>query len=347
MGINLKKWDQSFIFNKKGGYGTRQNAQRTFKQLDNYAEKSGWRNVLPETITPKQLRIFLEFRATKICKRSVQNEASHLRRAIAGSGRTIGKIKDPNNNWSNQRLGVERATRVGGKAAMSLDFYLQNKNKLDKSIISLMELQEHIGLRRQEAIMAGPSLAEWVKEIQKSIEHGIGAFLTIRDGCKGGKMRSCWIFPINLNTTLKCISSALDIYKSNGNIIQSINLKSAKKLYESKLRKVGFWGPNSSHSLRRLFAQRQIVLYRESGLCESAALIRLSNDLGHGDGRGRWVLNNYLLGGEGSTNNNPDELKINYIQTPQQDSMTNDPNKWIQNSIPNIPSGQSKNGEQR
>lgn len=35
MGINLKKWDQSFIFNKKGGYGTRQNAQRTFKQLDN------------------------------------------------------------------------------------------------------------------------------------------------------------------------------------------------------------------------------------------------------------------------------------------------------------------------
>jgi hypothetical protein len=22
----------------------------------------------------------------------------------------------------------------------------------------------------------------------------------------------------------------------------------------------------------------------------------LSNDLGHGDGRGRWVMNNYLLG---------------------------------------------------
>jgi hypothetical protein len=91
----------------------------------------GWKNVLPENITPKQLRIFLEFRAATICKRSVQNEASHLRRAIAGSARNIGNIKDPNNNWSNQRLGVKSATRIGGKAAMSLDFYLQNKDKLE------------------------------------------------------------------------------------------------------------------------------------------------------------------------------------------------------------------------
>jgi hypothetical protein len=346
MGINLKKWAQAFIFIKKGGHGTRHNAQGTFKKLDDFCEKKGWKNVLPNTITPKQLRIFLEFRATKICTRSVQNEASHLRRAIEGSGRHIGKIKDPNNNWSSSRLGVARASRIGGKAAMSLDFYFQNKNKLDENIICLMELQENIGLRRQEAIMAGPSLGEWIIELQKSIERGIGAFLTIRDGTKGGKMRSCWIFPVNLNVTLKCISCAFDIYKKNGNIIQSINLKSAKKSYESKLRKAGFKGPNSSHSLRRLFAQRQIVLYRNSGLSEAQALIRLSNDLGHGDGRGRWVLNNYLLGGEGSTNSNPGELKINSMQTPQEDSVTNNPNKRVQNSIPNIPRGQSNNSEQ-
>ena len=311
MGINLKKWGQSFVFNKKGGFGTRNNAQKTFRALDKFTEKMGWKNVLPENITPKQLRIFLEFRAATICKRSVQNEASHLRRAIAGSARHIGNIKDPNNNWSNQRLGVKSATRIGGKAAMSLDFYLQNKNKLEKNITCLMELQEHIGLRRQEAIMSGPSLNQWVKEIQKSIERGVGAFLIVRDGCKGGRMRSCWIFPINLNATLKCISSALDIYRKNKNILQSVNLRSAKSLYGSKLRKAGFKGPNSSHSLRRLFAQRQIVSYRESGLSESEALIRLSSDLGHGDGRGRWVLNNYLLGGEGSTNKKPDEPSNN------------------------------------
>jgi hypothetical protein len=345
MGINLKKWDQAFIYNKKGGYGTRRNGQITFKRLDDFTEKMGWKNVLPETITPKQVRLFLEFRSTIICKRGVQNEASHLRRAISGSGRQIGKIKDPNNNWSTQRLGVQKASRIGGKAAMTLDYYAQNKFKLDENIISLMELQENIGLRRQEAIMAGPSLCQWMKEIQKSIDRGTGAFLVIRDGCKGGKMRSCWIFPINLKPTLKCISSAFEIYKKHGNILQSKNLKSAKSLYESKLRKAGFFGSNSSHSLRRLFAQRQIVLYRESGLSEAEALARLANDLGHGDGRGRWVLNNYLLGGEGSTNNNPEELRINSMQTPTQDSVTNDPNKRIQYSIPNITRGQSNNGE--
>jgi hypothetical protein len=53
MGINLKKWGQSFVFNKKGGFGTRNNAQKTFRALDKFTEKMGWKNVLPENITPK------------------------------------------------------------------------------------------------------------------------------------------------------------------------------------------------------------------------------------------------------------------------------------------------------
>ena len=62
--------------------------------------------------------------------------------------------------------------------------------------------------------------------------------------------------------------------------------------------RAGLVGEDSNHGLRRLFAHRQVVHYLQSGLSREEALARLSNDLGHGDGRGRWVENNYLRGGE-------------------------------------------------
>jgi hypothetical protein len=34
--------------------------------------------------------------------------------------------------------------------------------------------------------------------------------------------------------------------------------------------------------------------YLAVGCSEKVALARTSNDLGHGDGRGRWVFNNYI-----------------------------------------------------
>ena len=61
---------------------------------------------------------------------------------------------------------------------------------------------------------------------------------------------------------------------------------------------MGLVGEDSNHGIRRLFAHRQVVHYLQSGLSREQALVRLSNDLGHGDGRGRWVENNYLRGGE-------------------------------------------------
>ncbi len=74
----------------------------------------------------------------------------------------------------------------------------------------------------------------------------------------------------------------------------SKSLKEAVEQHSDRLVKLGLKGENSGHSLRRAFAMDQYKHYLATGCAEKAALSWTSNDLGHGDGRGCWVYNNYL-----------------------------------------------------
>ncbi|MBQ3300601.1 MAG: hypothetical protein IJH04_00345 [Eggerthellaceae bacterium] len=51
-----------------------------------------------------------------------------------------------------------------------------------------------------------------------------------------------------------------------------------------------------THALRYTFAHDQYRLYRAEGSSHRETLAALSKDLGHGDGRGRWVKIVYLRG---------------------------------------------------
>ncbi|MGH8040453.1 MAG: hypothetical protein ACREPN_00220 [Rudaea sp.] len=51
-----------------------------------------------------------------------------------------------------------------------------------------------------------------------------------------------------------------------------------------------------THALRYAFAHDQYRRYRAEGFSNREALAALSKDLGHGDGRGRWVKSVYLRG---------------------------------------------------
>ena len=86
--------------------------------------------------------------------------------------------------------------------------------------------------------------------------------------------------------------------QQQGRLVAADGLKAALKRVSNACTRAGLVGEDSNHGIRRLFAHRQVVHYLQSGLSREQALARLSNDLGHGDGRGRWVENNYLLGGE-------------------------------------------------
>lgn len=295
-----KDWDRAFLADSKGSAATRDRAWRTWNAVKEFSKEKKW-DLAPATITPKQMRLYLADRAAVISPRCVQLEASHLRRAIAGAGRDIGNVRDKQNTWSSARMGVPEGSRLGMKAAADPAKYEAAKEKMLPDVRACIGVIDSIGLRLKEGVMAGSSLKEWSRELAKSESRVRGVHLHVVHGTKTGRPRWTLVPPEKVEAVSKAVAVALQSCAGNksGSVIEADDLKKALKRVSSCLYRQGLVGDNSVHGLRRGFAHEQYKYYRDSGLSEKEALIRLSQDLGHGDGRGRWVWNNYLRGGEG------------------------------------------------
>lgn len=128
-GMDTKLWNTAFSSDKKGSFETREAGRKTIEHLHRFVEQKKWKGVTPETISPKQLRFFVEARLEKVSPRVVQNEVSHIRRCLQGAGRELGTIRDPKNSWSAERLSLPtRIERGTHRAAVSL----QARTRLDE-----------------------------------------------------------------------------------------------------------------------------------------------------------------------------------------------------------------------
>lgn len=288
----VKSWDSAFRADKKGSAATRDRAFKTWRALESFAREKKWKSTGPENITPKQMNQFLDARAGVITPRSVQNEASHLRRAIAGAGRDIGNVRDAKNQWSSTRMKMPEGSRLGLKSAMNHEIFAIAREKLPPDIRALTDLQLALGMRRKESVMSMPSLAEWERKMTALADRP-GVFLPVTDGTKGHRPRHVFVPVANFARLRLAIAAA----KAAPIHIADRSLEQSLTRYSNAMRRAGLTGENSGHGLRRGFAQDQFRLYRDSSLDEKTTLMRLSEDLGHGDSRGRWVSNNYLAGG--------------------------------------------------
>lgn len=300
MGIKLSEWAQKFTAIRQGSGATRDRASQTFRALSHFCDRKHWRDVTPNSITPKQMRLFLEHRLTvdKISARSLQNEASHLRRCLEGAGRQLGDIKQDKNAWSSARMGVPEGSRIGSRAAINPEVFKQAREKVSEGVRDCLDLQKELGLRREESVKAYKSLGEWSKALDLAKTEGRGVFLEVRYGTKTGRERTTWVPEERIEAVQAVVCAVLE-RTGGGPIIQAAGEKEAKAHYSNEIREAGLVGENSGHGLRRAFVHEQYRHYRDQGLNEAEALARVSRDLGHGDGRGRWVWNNYLCGGEG------------------------------------------------
>lgn len=300
MGIAIAAFSAAFVAQKKGGFGTRQRAGATWRALNSFVESKRWKDVNPNTISTKQIRAFVEHRQEQgVSARSIQNEVSHIRRACIGAGRDMGDLKDVKNNWSAARLGVPAGSRIGGKRAIDPARLALALQQVPSDVAVALSLSEALGLRRQEAVMAGPALGEWGRLLEQAEKAGRGAFLPVGAGTKGGRPRHVLVPLERLESVRAVVQQAQEqAAQQQGRVIAADDLKAALKRISNACTRAGLVGEDSNHGIRRLFAHRQVAYYLQSGLSREQALARLSNDLGHGDGRGRWVENNYLLGGE-------------------------------------------------
>lgn len=193
---------------------------------------------------------------------------------------------------NNHTLGLSGASRKGNKHAISDCQYQaihQYALKTDPALAATLQLARTFGLRGEEAVQSCQSLRTWKTAIEKGAHKVQVVF-----GTKGGRPRETVI--LNQQKALHAINTAFAItQQQNGKLINTPHLKQAMSYWHNHCRSVGLTGTLSPHSLRYAFAQDAMRYYLAQGYTKKEALALTSMDLGHGDGRGRYIKQVYGL----------------------------------------------------
>lgn len=230
--------------------------------------------------------------AQGIDKRTLQNEMSMIRTVLRQAGRV--KLAD-GDRISNRAVRIGGASRSGAHRAIPDGKYqaIQESARLkDPGLAAALELSRLMGLRSQEAVRCPQSFRTW----RQALERG-ETRLTVVFGTKGGRPRQTLI--LDTGAVRKALDNAMSIAEQrHGRLIDRADLKSAMRYWHSQAERLGLTGKNSPHSLRYAWAQDAIRHYLAQGFCRKEALAMVAMDLGHGDGRGRYVAQVYGLRGD-------------------------------------------------
>lgn len=279
------KFMKATLVDKGAATLTKTRMQTTFKALETFGKQQRWGTVDPASLTVKQLKGFVAGRIKDgISPRSIQNEMSHIRRALEG----VGRAEFAQDVCSNKELGVPSGTRIGSGKVVEPEVLQRALEQAPADTRALIELSRSLGLREREAIQSANSLREWRQALSQ------GQSIIVRDGTKGGRVRHVVVAPGGQERALGAVKAAQAVLEQQKQLVVSKSLKAAVEQHSDRLAKLGLKGENSCHSLRRAFAMDQYKHYLAAGCSQKVALSRTSNDLGHGDGRGRWVFNNYI-----------------------------------------------------
>jgi hypothetical protein len=279
-----------------GGAHLTQEARRaTFSTFAEAMREKRYGIESAQQIGGKHLRAFVECRqAEGIRSRTIANELSHVRAVLVHCGKE-GLARNP--AYSNKALGIGRCSRIGTKEALSdaaIRGFQEYTDRLGRSAIgNVLELQRALGLREAEAIRGGnpETLARWHRELQ-----GRGRVRVI-EGTKGGRARD--VHPADLNRARSAIERALATLRASGQRYlvtradgtATTGLKQALGIYRNLCHRAGV----QSHAARYSFTQERMRAYLNDGFTEREARAATSLDLGHGDGRGRYVASVYAI----------------------------------------------------
>lgn len=238
----------------------------------------------------KHIVNYIQDRLTQgIGKRTLQNEMSAIRAILQRAGREKLALSPI---ITNQALGLSQASRDGTHRAITDEHYQQvlaQAEKVDQGFACALELAYQMGLRSQEAVQSHQSLHTWLKALDRGDTR-----LPVIFGTKGSRPRETQV--LNAEQLRQTILKAQAITQDQrGKLIDKPDLKSAMAYWRRMATKVGLQGAYSPHSLRYAWAQRALLHYQNRGFSHKESLALVSMDLGHGDGRGRYVERIYSL----------------------------------------------------
>jgi hypothetical protein len=279
-----------------GSHLTREARSATFKTFAKVMSELGFGIHAAQQIGGRHLKAYAQSRVVEGIKvRTCAKELSHLRAVLRRIDKQ-GLAKNP--AYSNKALGIERGSRLGTKQPMSdatiLAFQARMVQLGRPSFGRVLELQRALGLRETEAVRAGQveTLSRWQRELQ---DHRC---VCVIEGTKGGRQRE--VRPANLDRALAAVQSALALLEATGQAYLVMRadgavpagLKQAAKIYTDLCHRAGI----QNHAARYSFARERMQAYRSQGFSEGEARAATSLDLGHGDGRGRYVATVYVRG---------------------------------------------------
>jgi hypothetical protein len=276
-----------------GSHLTREARERTAAKFSTLMYAAGYTHLAsPADISGKHLRAYVAARQTESPgMRTLQNELAHLRSVL----RSVGKQAMASAaELSNEAIGISGGSRLGSKTAMSNEDFMTITERAERQnrpgMAALLRLERHIGLRGNEAIHAREdTLSRWERELQAN------GRITVLAGTKGGRPRTVDV--LDRASASAAILSALAVCaKQGGFLVTRANgsaaggLKQARGIYHSWAHRNGI----QPHLARYAFARDQLDGYLTRGYSSREALMSVSHDLGHGDGRGRWVKSVYM-----------------------------------------------------
>lgn len=243
----------------------------------------------------RHIELYMNSR-TNVSKRTRENEMSAIRAVLRQVGKN--KLAEPSHpRLSNKALGISGESRKGTKTMITDERFreiLQRIEEKDKGIAAAVKLSRYLGLRNEEAIQSAKSLNTWKKALERGDDK-----LRVIFGTKGGRERMTTV--VDKNKVIDAVNYAIKYASEHdGRLIDRGNLKSAMNYYLNTLRRYGEMkgGDETPHSFRYSYAASAMKYHIMNGYSYHEALALTSIDLGHGDGRGRYIEQVYcqLLG---------------------------------------------------
>ncbi|EAW0644461.1 TPA: DNA-binding protein [Salmonella enterica] len=275
-------------------YATAADSMRIAKYFLNYLRDNGIKLRHTDSIKTRHVTGYLQFRKSQgISVRTIQNERAAIRGVLNKAGRY--KLADPNNPLlSNKALGLEKSSRSGTKLPLSPEEFQKAFKEVEKSnrgVAATMLLSYTLGLRTKEAVESCKSVMTWKRALESG-EHSVRVIF----GTKGGRGRNTLI--VDKDALRQAINYAEKVMKeNNGKLIDRPDIRKAIDTYRYHVRRAGLTGEKAPHSMRYHFSQEAREYYEKNGFSDKEIYAQVSMDLGHGDGRGRYVKQVYFRDG--------------------------------------------------
>lgn len=265
--------------------------ERTALKLAEHLHAAGYAITSAEQLKPAHIESYTQARMQEVATRTVQNELAHIRGILGEAGKDRMAAQD---RLSNERLIGEKASREPARSApdgSTKEAIIQAASQKDAGVGAALRLQAELGLRPREAVQGAASLRTWERQLQA------GQRVTVTFGTKGYRPRE--VNPTDRQAALAAVRAARQVAEQRGGRLvqsQAGTLRAAMSRFNRVAHQAGARGAHAPHSFRYAWTQGRVATYQKQGFSRKEARALASQDLGHGDGRGRYVASVYGTG---------------------------------------------------